>query len=189
MSTESCKNLRGLLRSRRTVHSFLPEPIPDRELLLDAIETACQAPNHHLTEPWRYYVLGEQALEELCCLHAEYVRRQGASEEVCARRYKQWRKMPAALMLGCRASADPVRGREDYAACCCAMQNLMLALWEQGVASKWSTSELIAMPECHELIGIDAAQEEIVGLLWCGYAATIPKARRSDFRQFVNELP
>ena len=45
------------IRSRRTHKAFAPEPLP-RELLDELLELARWAPNHHLTNPWRFRVLG-----------------------------------------------------------------------------------------------------------------------------------
>ena len=55
---------RRLVRERRTVALFQPEA-PPRELLLAAVDAARWAPNHHLTEPWRFYLLGSKALRAM----------------------------------------------------------------------------------------------------------------------------
>jgi nitroreductase len=52
------------IRSRRTHKAFAPEPVP-RELLDELLELARWAPNHHLTNPWRFRVLGPGALARL----------------------------------------------------------------------------------------------------------------------------
>ena len=52
------------IRSRRTHKAFAPEPVP-RELLDELLELARWAPNHHLTNPWRFRVLGPTALAAL----------------------------------------------------------------------------------------------------------------------------
>src|SRR5438128_12654809 len=52
------------IRSRRTHKVYGPEPV-DRATLLELFELARWAPNHHLTNPWRFRVLGERARERL----------------------------------------------------------------------------------------------------------------------------
>ena len=54
-------NLAGLAGRRRTHKSFGSEPVP-RETLLELLDVARLAPNHHLTQPWRFHVLGPEAL-------------------------------------------------------------------------------------------------------------------------------
>ena len=47
------------LLSRRTIYAFEDRPVPG-EALLRALEAARWAPNHKLTEPWRFSVLGAE---------------------------------------------------------------------------------------------------------------------------------
>src|SRR3712207_8574760 len=56
--------LAAAIRNRRTHKAYGPEPV-DRETLLELFELARWAPNHHLTNPWRFRVLGPQALARL----------------------------------------------------------------------------------------------------------------------------
>ena len=53
-----------LIRTRRTHKAFGPDPVP-QQVLLELFELARWAPNHHLTSPWRFRVLGPEALARL----------------------------------------------------------------------------------------------------------------------------
>ena len=68
--------------------------------------------------------------------------------------------------------------REDYAATCCAMQNIMLAAWEDGIGMQWSTSSLIKDAEALTVLGIDAEREQVVGFLYAGFAERVPTSKR-----------
>src|SRR3954452_2905395 len=57
-------DLEEAIRTRRTHKAFAPEPV-DREVLAALFELARWAPNHHLTNPWRFRVLGPGALARL----------------------------------------------------------------------------------------------------------------------------
>ena len=48
------------IRTRRTVKAFTPEPVP-RDVLAELFELARWAPNHRLTAPWRFRVVGQQS--------------------------------------------------------------------------------------------------------------------------------
>ena len=61
-----------LIRSRRTIHDFRGEPAPP-ELARRALDLARWAPNHHLTEPWRFYLLGPETAAAIARLNAEIV--------------------------------------------------------------------------------------------------------------------
>ncbi len=56
--------LDAAIRSRRTHKAFEPEPV-DPETIEELFELARFAPNHHLTEPWRFRVLGPETFDKL----------------------------------------------------------------------------------------------------------------------------
>ena len=177
-----------LIAGRRTIHQFKPDPAPDRGLILQAIELACWAPNHHLTEPWHFYLPGEETVEALCALNREIVTAAKGARAGEAK-YRRWRAIPGWLVVSCRKSADEARYREDYAACCCAIQNLLLYLWQQGIGTKWVTGAIIYEPRFYEVLRIDVELENMVGLIWHGFADKTPQTTRKPARQVLTELP
>lgn len=165
-----------LIRSRRTVHLFEPEPVPEA-VVLRALDLARWAPNHRLTEPWRFVLLGPETARAVADLNAEMVtERRGASAGEAKR--VRWRAIPGWLVVTCRTSEDAVREREDYAACCCAVQNLQLYLWSEGVGVKWTTGPVTRTARFYDLLGLDAERERVVGLLWYGRPAAVPATAR-----------
>jgi nitroreductase len=180
-------DITDLIRARRTIYDFKPE-VPPREALLRAIEAARWAPNHRLTEPWRFYLLGRETAEAIATLNAELVSAK-KGPEAGAEKLKRWRAMPGWLVVTCENSADPIRAREDYAACCCAIQNLMLALWGEGIGVKWNTGKVIEDPRFYDLIWVDPTVETVVGLFWYGYPAEVPETRRKSVDEILIDLP
>jgi len=77
--------------------------------------------------------------------------------------------------------------REDYASCCCAVQNLSLYLSEAGVASKWTTGPITRDQRFFDLLGIDGDQEFVVGLIWYGYPKILPTQSRKDVSEITTE--
>jgi nitroreductase len=176
-----------LLQTRRTIHEFKPE-LPPRKVVVDAIDAARWAPNHRVTEPWRFYLLGRETANAIADYNAEMIAASGDSTGAEKKR-QRWRAMPGWLVLTCAVSDDPVRSREDYAACCCAAQNMMLYLWSAGVGAKWNTGRISRDPRLYELIGADAARESVVGIYWYGYPAEIPNQRRKPVDSILCEVP
>jgi nitroreductase len=176
----------SVLRGRRTVHDFSAE-VPPREQLMDAIESARWAPNHHRTEPWCFYVLGRDVAERITELNAELVRAKNGEAAAEAKR-RRWSAMPGWFALTCLRSEDPMREREDYAACCCAVQNLMLHLWVLGIGVKWGTGKVTRDPRFLAMLGIDAAREFVVGLFWYGYPAAVPAQARRPASEIVRAI-
>ena len=179
--------LAALIRSRRTIHKFLPTPISE-DLLRDAIAVARWAPNHKLTEPWRFYLAGEQTVQQLAELNVSLFM-EGKPQNARDKKLEKWLAMPSTTIVTFQKSGDALRVKEDYAATCCAIHNFSLYLWNRGVGVKWSTTGLIRRPEFYETLGIDPEHEEVVGILWAGYASEVPEKNRCPIQDIIRELP
>jgi len=176
-----------LIRSRRTIHEFLPEK-PPQTLIWQAIDLARWAPNHLLTEPWHFYHLGQETALAISRLNAEIISRK-KGEPAGQAKWARWSAIPGWLVVTCENTSDSLQSREDYAACCCAIQNLSLYLWSQGVGVKWTTGPVIRDPAFYDLIWVDPELETVVGLLWYGYPAEIPQTPRKPVSEIMVELP
>ena len=187
-TTEDRKNLRRLaerIRSRRTTKLYLKQAV-DRKLILDAIEVARWAPNHHLTEPWHFYVLGSQKIRECVDLTRTVVTeikdaRMGEFKAESAAAIPGW------LVVTCQKSGDELLQREDYASCACAIQNLMLYLSEAGVATKWATGPITRDERFYKLLGADPDSVLVVGIVWYGYPKITPEQSRQEVSVIVTE--
>jgi len=175
------------IRGRRTIHDFLPG-LPPGDAVLAAIDVARWAPNHHATEPWHFYLLGPETAAEVARLNARLVEEKSGAE-VAAEKLARWAAMPGWIVVTCDRSREELRQREDYAACCCAIQNLQLFLWSRGIGVKWTTGAVTRHPEFYDLIWVDPEMETTVGMLWYGYAAEIPVIRRKSAEEVTVSLP
>jgi nitroreductase len=159
------------IRQRRSAGKFSPAPVP-RHIVEQIVEAACWAPNHHLTEPWRFSVLTSDARAALGeAIGAELLRDASnpkAEGEATGVRTKVLRS-PVIIVVGqVRTSTDPEVDLEDYAACCCATQNLLLAAHAAGLVSKWSTGKMTTSNAAKEFVGLSAS-DRIVGYVYLGY--------------------
>ena len=187
-TTEDRKQLRRLaerIRARRTTKIFLKQAV-DRKLILDAIEVARWAPNHHLTEPWHFYVLGGQKIQG-CIELTRTVVTELKDSKMGEFKAQSAAAIPGWLVVTCNKSEDELLQREDYASCACAVQNLMLYLSEAGVATKWATGPITRDSRFYELLGIDAGNAFVVGIIWYGYPKITPEQTRKDVAEIVTE--
>jgi len=176
-----------VLRGRRTIEMFLQTPVPV-ELVHAAVEAATWAPNHRLTQPWRFYLLGRQSIDACLALVRDMVT---AKKDAKAAEFKagQWAQKPGWLVVTCERSEDPVQQREDRAACAAAVQNFMLYLWKAGVGSKWSTGDITREQRFFDILGINAGQCEVVGLIWFGFPKITPSQQRAPLDEVLQQLP
>jgi nitroreductase len=180
----STSAVRDAIRNRRTVFQFNPGAVP-RDVLTEILEAATWSPNHHLTEPWRFTVLGPEmkdafaeryrGIQEEKCLPGT------APEHVAAAGEKgraKWMSKPTVVFVSVVLSGDEQRQREDTASVSCAMLNMQLAGVELGVGMQWSTGPITIERATYDLLSIDPASEYIVGLCYMGYPAEVGTSTR-----------
>ena len=177
----------ALLTSRRTIHEFTAT-LPPEDAVMAALNAARWAPNHHLSQPWRFYLLGAETREQIARLNGDLVA-QKKGVEAGEEKYLRWRQIPGWMVVTCEHHPDPIRNREDYAATCCAIHNFSLSLWARGLGTKWTTGPVTRTHEFHELIWVDADAESVVGLVWFGYPAETPKLARKALDEVLVRLP
>jgi nitroreductase len=187
-------NLHDALLSRRTIYHYTDEPIPD-EAMERALNAAIWAPCHKLTEPWRFCRVGPETRAKLGDINAmlaeEKAKKKGeVVQDAVERARKKMTHLPALLVVSMVKSPDDAfREREDYAATCCAIQNLALSLWADGIGAQWSTGGVTRHPDSYSALGIDPGVEEIVGFIKIGYARKTPKVGRRPLNEVKREVP
>jgi nitroreductase len=145
------------IRTRRTHKAFGSEPL-SRETLAELFELATWAPNHHLTNPWRFRVLGERTRERMMEL-AEAVQPGSAA--------KLARAPTLVAVTAHMGGEDPGQDREDLLATAVAAYLVLLGAHARGLAGYWRTVALLDDPRGREILGL-AADETPVGLLYLG---------------------
>jgi nitroreductase len=141
------------IRTRRTHKAFGSEPLP-REEIEELLELARWAPNHHLTTPWRFRVLGPATLARL---------QQAAGPEAAAK----LERAPTLIVASCALDGDPLQDEEDLHATAVASYIVLLAAHARGLAGYWRTPEVLRSPAGREAVGLPEG-ERFVGLLHLG---------------------
>jgi nitroreductase len=167
---------------RRTIKDFRPEPVGD-EVLARALEAGIWAQNHRMTQPWRFLVLGPQTQRALAEAGAAAQVRglppeadEGTRAKVQAGAVQKLTSKPRIVVVTTVLSGDAFQRREDYAAVCCAIQNIQLAAWAAGLGMQWHSGKQTQAAETYQVLGIDPQAEEIAGFLFFGYPAAVPPA-------------
>jgi nitroreductase len=179
-------DIAAVLRGRRSIDLFTPEAV-SVDVIRYAVDVARWAPNHRLTEPWRFYLLGPATRQTVIDLAVELEIATKGERAGVARRARL-DAVPGMFALTTRRNPDPLLDREDYAACCCAAENLMLYLWQRGIGVKWTTGGITRHQRFHELLGVDSTSEAVVGLFWYGVPKVVPTQERRAVAEIVREL-
>ena len=141
------------IRTRRTHKVYGPEPVP-RETLDELFELARWAPNHNLTNPWRFRVLGPESLARL---------KEAAGEEAAAK----LDRAPTLVVVSAVEAGDPLQDEEYYAAASVAAYIVLLAAHARGLAGYWRTPAVLRTAGGCSAAGVPEG-ERVVGLLHLG---------------------
>ena len=185
--TQELREFAEILRGRRTIELFLQTPVPE-ELIFEAIETATWVPNHHVTEPWRFYLLGKETQERCLDLCWDIVASK-KNEKAADFKRERWSQKPGWLVVTCQRSEDELLQRENFAACSAAVHALMLYLWKAGVGSKWTTGPITRDSRFFDIIGVDESEAFVVGLIWYGYPKLTPVQSRKELSEVSTKRP
>ncbi len=145
--------LEEAIRTRRTHKAYGAEPV-DPATLRELLDLARWVPNHHLTNPWRFRVLGPGALTRL---------KDAAGPEAGAK----LDRAPTLVAVSVVRSEDPVAAEEDLCAAACAAYVVLLAAHGRGLASYWRTPAVLREPAGRAALGLPPA-ERAIALLHLG---------------------
>ncbi len=177
------------IRARRTAHAYQPVPV-DPAVVTRALEAAHRAPCHKHTWPWRFLRVGPETQGRLYDLAVAMKEGDGPPQERVRTVIREKFGNPGALVVVTVVrGADPLRGKENYAATCCALQNMVLSLTASGLSTKWSTGKITRLPAVHALLEIDIDAEDIVGFVWIGTPLRVPDVDRPALSMHIRELP
>lgn len=181
-----------VIESRRSIKSF-----GEREVTRHEIErlltTVTLAPNHRMTEPWRFYVLGPEAREAygraLGVRKAKRVEDPEAAAAVRDKVAREHEELPALIAVAIVQNDDPEIREEDYAATFMGLENLALAARSMGLGTHLKTGAVMDDPRARAAVGVEDG-ERIVALVRLGEPAEVPAAKpRTDAARLTTWRP
>jgi nitroreductase len=149
--------LEKAIRTRRTHKAYGPRAL-DAETLDELFELARWAPNHHLTNPWRFRVLGASTRKGLMEL-AESTQPGSA--------VKLQRAPTLVAVTAWQSGEDLDQDREDVLATAVAAYIVLLGAHARGLAGYWRTVGILDDPRGRTLLGM-GDDEAPLGLLYLG---------------------
>ena len=141
------------IRERRTHKAFGKEPV-DRQTLDELLELARWAPNHNLTNPWRFRVIGPSALRKL-------------KEAAGAESAPKLDRAPTLVAASVVQTGDEIQDEEDRSAGSVAVYIVLLAAHARGLAGYWRTPEVLRTDAGRKAAGL-GDDERLVGLIYLG---------------------
>ena len=163
------------IRSRRTHKQYGPQPL-DEATLRELVDLARHAPNHHLTQPWRFRLLGPETRRSVEALAGE-------KEAV------KLRRAPTLVLATAALSGDPLTDEEDLHATAAAVYAVLLGATGRGLASYWRTPACLREPAVREALGL-GEEERVVALIHLGPRLSEPPVKeRAPLDDVLTILP
>jgi nitroreductase len=172
------------IETRRSIGRVKQDPVP-RDLIERILESAVHAPNHRITEPWRFHVFTGKGRGELARVRAEIARLQaeaeGEDEELAAGRISRERKKafraPVVVAVICESGRDEIETLENYAACAAAVQNVLLTAHALGLGAMWRTGPVAYHDHMREFLDLEEG-DKVVAHLYLGFPDMGERPRR-----------
>ena len=156
--------LYSLIQQSRTVHTYVPHKV-DLTLLKECLSISLMAPNHRLSMPWRFKLVGNETRLKLAQIQMEL---KGRSSPEDLEKTEQQFLAPSFLLVPYLEIKDDHLYKEDYATMSCTIQLLALNLRLHGLGYKWSTGKVTRDVKTYQVINIDQAKYQIEGWIWIG---------------------
>ncbi|MBV9880543.1 MAG: nitroreductase [Gemmatirosa sp.] len=168
------------IQNRRSIKRFTDRPV-SRETIESLLAAAVLAPNHRLTQPWRFYVLGPEARYAYgLALGARKAKKIEDPEAARAMRETvaaEHRALPGMLAVAMLTNENPEIREEDYGAVMMAVQNLALAAVEHGLGTHIKSGAVMDDPAARAAAGVPDGQR-IVAIVNVGEPAEVPPAKQ-----------
>jgi nitroreductase len=181
------------IRRRTSVRRFRPDPV-GRDLVEAVLDCAVRAPNHKLTEPWRFAVLTGRAKGRFAELRGRYRRERFAdptgpeATDSAEKMRAETEETPVVIVVACAISEDERRREEDYAATMMAVENLLIAAESLGLGTYLRSGGMMADPELAAITKLDTGFR-VVALVSLGYPAEpVPPRRRRPATELTRWL-
>jgi nitroreductase len=163
------------IRGRRTHKQYGSQPVSEA-VLRELVDLARWAPNHKLTNPWRFRLLGPETRARI-------------DELVPEAEVMKLRRAPTLVLVTATRSEDPVLAEEDVLAAAAATYALLLSATGRGLASYWRTPPCFREQSVRTVLGL-AENEVMVALVHLGPPVTDPPAKeRAPVEDVFSALP
>jgi nitroreductase len=170
------------ISERRTIKRFSNQEI-SREHMEALLSAATLAPNHRLTQPWRFYVLGPEARYAyglaLGSRKAKKIEDPAAAQKMRETVAEEHRALPGMLAVAMVVNENEEIREEDYAAVMMGVQNLALVAVDKGLGTAFKSGAILGDPAARAAVTV-AEGERIVLVVNIGVPAEAAPAKNRD---------
>ena len=180
-----------VIRSRRSTKPrlFNGDRIDDK-IIWEILENANWAPNHGLTQPWRYKIFTDTGLEKLANFQADLYQKLTPEEKFKPEKYERMKTnllKSSHVIVICmqRQKLEKILEIEEIEAVACSVQNMTLTAAAYGICSFWGSGGVTYTKELKDFLGL-GEKDKCLGYLYLGYSDNpTTKSRRDPIQEKV----
>lgn len=182
-----------VIQKRRSIYQaqYSGEPVDDA-IVHKMLKNANWAPNHKLTEPWRFVVFTGAGIPKLARFQADLYKKITTSDNSYKEeRYQNLLMKPMLsshiISVGMkRDEKKSVPEIEEVGAVFCAVQNMYLTAAAYGIGAYLSTGGITYFEEAKEFFGLGSS-DKLLGFFHLGISKTaLPEGKRKPIEEKVN---
>lgn len=170
------------ISARRTIKKFTEQPVA-REHVEAMLAAAALAPNHRMTQPWRFYVFGPEARtgygKALGNRKAKKIDDQVLAQSIRDNTTAEHRALPLMLGVSMLMNENEEIREEDYAATMMAVENLLVTAADLGYGTALRTGAVLTDPAARAALTINGG-ERLVLVIHVGVPAEIPLPKNRE---------
>ena len=178
-------NISEAIRTRHSVKIFKDKEPLSKETIEELLEAAVWAPNHHHTEPWKFFVLTGDGRYQLVDAMKEWAHTRvedPESESGKKRIEKISRKpliAPTIIVIALSPKQDGKKAIyiEDVSAVSAAIQNMLLEAHGKGLGAIWKSGPAYYAEPVKDLFKL-REDEELLGAVFVGESDMKKEAKR-----------
>ena len=179
-----------LLTRRSRPAKTLTTPVPDKEALMTILSAAARTPDHRKLEPWRFIVLGQDALASLSSVAEQRARALNYDKAGVAKACKPFLDGPLAVaVIEVQKPSEKIPAIEQTysaGAACLGLLNAALAMgWGANWLSGWISHDRNFVTSTLDL----EDNERVAGFIYIGTETSKPPERpRPDLHKIISWL-
>jgi nitroreductase len=175
-------NVSDAIRARRSIKRFTDRAVT-RDEIEAVLDAATLAPNHRLTQPWRFYVLGPEARHAYGLALGERKAKKVEDAEA-ARSLRdavaaEHRALPCMIAVAVVNNDNPEIREEDFAAAMMAVENLALEAVARGLGTHLKTGGVMSDPAARAAARV-LDNERIIAIVNLGEPADVPPPKKRE---------
>jgi nitroreductase len=171
-NTRNAEIVLQAIRDRRSIGK-VNEEVPPAEVIEQILEAGTWAPNHHLTEPWRFFVLEGEARARLGHALAdaatEGIEDPAVKERAWTAQAAKPLRAPVIIAIAVEpAPEEKIVEIEEIASGAAAGQNMLLAAHALGLAAIWRSGRPTYSRQVREFLNL-SERATVLGFIYLGY--------------------